>query len=204
MKKVAMCATAALLGLFMLVHHTSAQDNPAADLVRTMLDRVLEIQNDPKLQESRDVRRNLIRDVIVKSFDFEEMAKDSLGQQQWTSLSKEQRSEFEMVFRALFLDSYSRLVLDFLKKEKIDYGVPEKRRGRTVIRTSILRLDDRIPVEYVLTDRDTRLLISDVIIDGVSIVQNYRTSFSQVIKKESFSGLLKRMRLQQKAVDSKQ
>jgi len=199
MKRWAIGTAVIVLALFISANQTAGQGGTPMDFVRAMLDRVLEIQNDPALQQSKDVRRSLIRELIVKSFDFEEMARDSLGQERWNSLSKEQRSEFRTVFQGLFLDSYSRLVLDFLKKEKIDYGKSDVREGKTIVRTSILRLDDRIPVEYVLTDLNAGFLISDVIIDGVSIVQNYRTSFSQVIKKESFSGLLKRMRLQQKA-----
>ena len=92
----------------------------ATDSVRAMLDEVIAIQNDPKLagNEMRGARRDLIRKVIMRNFDFGEMLPVRLGPEQWEKLNNAQRSEFKSIFQDLFLDSYSRLVLDFLRQEK--------------------------------------------------------------------------------------
>ena len=190
----------AFAGFFLLAFYASCESDPATVSVRSMLEEVVKIQNDPGLagNEMKNTRRELIRRIILKNFDFGEMAMEALGPEQWKALAGSQRSEFRSVFQDLFLDSYSRLVLDFLKKEKIEFGSEEASRGKTIVRTAIQRLGDRIPVDYLVADRNSRWLISDVTIDGVSIVQNYRKSFSRVIRQESFGGLLRRMRLQQK------
>lgn len=203
MKGVWITVALMLVGLFLPAGMAWAQTGTAVDSVRAMLDEVMAIQNDPKLEgpQSRDARRDLIKKVILKNFDFDDMAKDSLGPVEWGRLSPTQRTEFTSVFQDLFLDSYSRLVLDFLKKEKIEYRGQEPNQGRMIVKTIISRADDRIPVDYLSSPRDGRgaWSMQDVTIDGVSIVANYRRSFSRVIREESYSGLLRKMRIQQKA-----
>jgi phospholipid transport system substrate-binding protein len=201
MKKEMFRLVPALLGLCLFAFHAIGQTGTATDSIHSMLDEVMAIQNDPRLMgdELRSTRRDLIRKVIMKNFDFAQMAMGALGREQWGVLTGPQRVEFKSIFQDLFLDSYSRLVLDFLKKEKIEYGSEETIRDKIIVKTSIHRLGDRIPVHYQVLDLHNGWLVSDVTIDGVSIVQNYRTSFSRVIRQESYSGLLKKMRLQQKA-----
>lgn len=201
MKKTATCLALLLLGLCLFANQAAAQARTATDFVGTMLNEVAAIKDDPGLQgrEMRNKRKDLIREVILKNFDIEDMAGDALGPKQWDSMSKEQHLEFRTIFQDLFLESYSRLVLDFMKKEQIRYGTEEAVQGRTVVKTTIRRLEDEIPVNYVLSDLRGGWSVKDVTIDGVSIVENYRRTFARVIRRESYKGLLKKMRLQQKA-----
>ena len=160
------------------------------------------IQTDPGLQgqESRAARRAEIKKVILGNFTFDEMARDALGQY-WNALDGRRRSEFTSVFQDLFLDSYSRLVLDFLRKERIVYVGENSGQDRTAVKTRIQRTNEEIPVDYYLMQVGGGLKIRDVSIDGVSIVGNYRNSFSRIIKQESYESLLKKMKLQQQAVE---
>lgn len=173
---------------------------PPGDTVRRMLDAVMAVQSDPKLQgpELRGTRRTEIKRIIVRSFDFDDMSQHALGTQ-WKSLTAAQRIEFRSVFQDLFVDSYSRLVLDFLKKEKIAYNGEEATSGRPTVKTTIQRVNEEIPVDYFLTDAGGRLLVRDVTIDGVSIVANYQKTFARIIKRDSYDGLMKKMKLQQQA-----
>jgi phospholipid transport system substrate-binding protein len=93
------------------------------------------------------------------------------------------------------------LVLDFLKQEKILYHQEETRQDHARIGTTIVRVNEEIPVDYSLTLVQGQWLVDDVTIDGVSIVRNYRQSFSRIIQRESFQSLLKKMRLQQQAIE---
>ena len=72
---------------------------------------------------------------------------------------------------------------------------------RTAVKTRIQRTNEEIPVDYYLMQVGGGLKIRDVSIDGVSIVGNYRNSFSRIIKQESYESLLKKMKLQQQAVE---
>ncbi len=175
---------------------------PPTDTVRSMLDAVMAVQADPGLQgqELRSTRRTAIKKIIVRSFDFDGMSQAALGTR-WKALTAAQRTEFRSVFQDLFLDSYSRLVLDFLKKEKIVYNGEETTPGRPAVRTTIQRVNEEIPVDYFLTNAGGRLLVRDVAIDGVSIVGNYRKTFERIIQRESYDGLMKKMKLQQQAIE---
>ncbi len=70
-----------------------------------------------------------------------------------------------------------------------------------MVKTTIVRVNEEIPVDYFLRLTDRKWLVEDVAIDGVSIVQNYQKSFSRVIRQESYDGLLRKMRLQQQTID---
>ncbi len=191
------------IGICVIVLATSMGfAGPPTDTVRTMLDAVITIQSDSKLQgpELRGTRRTEIKKVIVRNFNFDDMSQHALGTQ-WKSLTAAQRTEFRSVFQDLFLDSYSRLVLDFLKKEKIAYNGEETTSGRPAVRTTIQRVNEEIPVDYFLTDAGGRLLVRDVTIDGVSIVGNYQKTFARIIKRDSYDGLLKKMKLQQQTIE---
>jgi phospholipid transport system substrate-binding protein len=179
----------------------SYAETPGAH-VRTMLEKVMAIQTDPKLQGSAfwDQRRAAIKKIIGENFDFNAMAGQALGQY-GEKLNESEWAEFKALFQDLFQESYTKLVLDFLKREKILYTQEELREGQALIKTTIVRVNEEIPVDYSLTLMQGQWLVHDVTIDGVSIVRNYRQSFSRVIQRESFQSLLKKMRLQQQAIE---
>lgn len=177
------------------------QEHTAVDRVHEMLDAVMAIQTDPGLQGPafRNRRRADIQSIIRTNFDIPRMAQTSLGAQ-WKKLKKTEQAEFGKIFEDLFQDAYSRLVLDFLRREQIEYKAPRAIDNRIEIDTIILRTNEEIPVSYTLTSGNSQWLVSDVRIDGVSIVGKYRKSFARVIQNESYDALLGKMRLQQQAV----
>lgn len=191
-----------LAGFLVATGQTPAVAGAPTEVVRGMLEAVMAIQSDPGMQgqESRAARRAGIKKVILGNFTFDEMARGALGQY-WNTLDGKKRSEFKSVFQDLFLDSYSRLVLDFMRKEKIAYVGEENGQGRMTVKTLMQRSSEGIPVDYSLMEAGGGLKVSDVSIDGVSIVGNYRNSFSRIIKQESYESLLKKMRLQRQALE---
>ena len=192
-----------ILSLFtaFLASTTLAAETPT-NQVKNILDQIMTIQNNPQLEGEAHLeqRKSAIKNVIARNFDFDSMAQLSLGNY-WDKMSNSQRSEFKTVFRDLFQDSYTRLVLNFLKREKILYNKEESAQGRASVKTTIERTNDQIAVDYYLKPVNNKWLVTDVDIDGVSIAGNYRNAFTRVIKMDSFSGLMQKMRLQQKAVD---
>ena len=183
-------------------HDTFCQGGVPIECVRAILEEVMRIQTDPQLkgQEFRNKRKAAMKKIIAQNFHFDAMAKQALGQH-WQALSEAKRSEFQVIFQDLFQESYTRLVLDFLGQEKILYNKEEVNHNRAMVKTTITRLNEEIPVDYSLAAVDQKWLVEDVTIDSVSIVQNYQKAFSRVIQQESFEGLLKKMRLQQKAFE---
>jgi phospholipid transport system substrate-binding protein len=165
--------------------------------VRGILDQVMGLQNDPA--QSPQARSQAIHKIIARNFDFALMAKDSLGPA-YERLSGGQRQEFTQTFGYLFQDSYARLVLNFLKKENIQYGreLPEGDKAR--VETAIVRTNETIPVTYLMHTAPQGWILYDVMVDGVSILQNYKTQFAQVIRTKSFEFLLNKMQEQRRAI----
>jgi phospholipid transport system substrate-binding protein len=170
--------------------------------VRSMLEEVMILQTDPRLQgpEFRNQRRAAIKKIISQNFEFNTMARHALGAY-WDKLDEAERGEFKTLFQVLFQDSYTKMVLDFLKQEKILYLQEEIHQNQALVKTRIVRVNEEIPVDYSLTLVQGKWTVEDIIIDGVSIVRNYQRSFSQVIQRDSFKSLLQKMRLQQQAIE---
>ncbi len=169
--------------------------------VKGILDQVITIQNDPALagEGHKPARARAIRQVIQKNFDFTLMAQNSLGPV-YGRLTAGQRQEFVSTFSYLFQDSYTRLVLDFLKKETIKYD-QERREGHGArVNTKMIRTNETIPVDYLMRPQGQGWLLYDVIVDGVSILDNYQRQFTQVIKSNSFEFLLNKMKTQARAL----
>ncbi len=202
MKQFIFLALNLILVLSPIARETSGNIETPKQQVRLLLEEVMSIQTDPRLkrQEFRNERRSLIKKIIARDFHFDGMAQQALGQH-WGGLSEVERAEFKTLFQDLFQESYTKLVLDFLGREKIHYTHEEVAQGRATVKTIIVRMNEQIPVDYFLSLKDQKWLVEDVAIDGVSIVQNYQKSFSRVIRQESYEGLLRKMRLQQQIID---
>lgn len=165
--------------------------------VRGILDKTMGIQNDAALTEA--ARRPRIQQIIEKSFDFPLMAQDALGSA-YGPLSSGQRQEFTRVFSYLFQDSYTRLVLNFLKKENVEYHRETRASSKARVDTTIVRTNESIPVTYLMHSTPQGWILYDVTVDGVSILQNYRNEFARVVRAKSFSYLLEKMRTQVKSI----
>jgi phospholipid transport system substrate-binding protein len=185
------------LAIFWMWVMPSLAESPTA-YVRSILDKVMGLQNDSSL--SGQARSRAIHGIIEVSFDFGMMAKNSLGSA-YDRLSEGQRQEFTRTFSYLFQDSYTRLVLNFLKKENIQYGAERLEGDRAQVATTIVRPNENIPVTYLMHKAPSGWILYDVIVDGVSILHNYQTQFAQVIRTKSFDFLLNKMKEQRRAVE---
>ena len=169
--------------------------------VKAILDGVLAIQSNPALDgpSHEEARAQAIRRVIQKSFDFPFMAQDSLGAA-YDKLSAGQRQEFTSVFSSLFQTSYTNMVLRFLKKETVKYGKENLTGDKARVDTSLVRTNDTIQVDYLLHQKSGGWLLYDVIVDGVSILEKYKSGFAREIQTGSFDSLLGKMKTQLKSV----
>ena len=183
----------AVLGLLV---SAAMAETPTA-FVKGLLDQVIALQNNPSLDKA--ARARAIRQIIQRSFDFSLMAQNSLGSA-YGRLSTGQRQEFASTFTYLFQDSYTRMVLEFLKKETIKYD-QERKEGRGArVNTQMVRTNETIPVDYLMRPQGQGWLLYDVVVDGVSILDNYERQFAQVMRTNSFEFLLNRMKTQVKAL----
>ena len=179
----------------------SCSGQPPMERVKTMLNAVMMIQTDPALQGKKRVaeRQARIKEEISRNMDLQSMARACLGKY-WQEISRQEQEEFTAIFKELFLDSYSRMVFDFIKQEKIDYGAAGEKGEEAQVATALIRDNDSIDVDYVLHRSGKSWLVTDVRIDGVSIIKNYQRSFAKIIRKASFESLLSKLRRQRQVI----
>ena len=126
-------------------------------------------------------------------FDYEEMAKRSLGPT-WGKLSAAQRSEFVQLFAQLLEASYSDKIEKYAQNVKIDYTGEILDGDYAEVRTVVVRANDRIPLNYRLLNEGGTWKVYDVVIEGVSLVSNYRSQFSRIIHESSYAELVRRLK----------
>jgi phospholipid transport system substrate-binding protein len=165
--------------------------------VRESLNAVAAVLKDPNLQgpDKQAERRQRVRQIILDTFDFGEMATLALGPS-WDKLTAPQRAEFVNLFGTLFERSYNNLVLRFLPNRQTSYGKETVTQDRAVVQTTLVdqTTGGELPVDYRLIHKDQRWAVFDVVVDGVSLAQNYRAQFEQIIRSSSYDTLLQRIK----------
>jgi phospholipid transport system substrate-binding protein len=147
--------------------------------VRAILEAASAVVHDPQLQgsEHEAERQQRVRQIIVDTFDFDEMARMAFGAH-WTGLTSPQRTEFVGLFGAVFERAYTRLVLRFLPERETTYGSETSTHQRAVVTTTLVvrKTTEQLPVDYRLLEKDQRWRVYDVVVDGISLASNYRAS----------------------------
>jgi phospholipid transport system substrate-binding protein len=179
------------LALQLLVGVSGAWAGPPTDIVRQVIEKSLDIIQNPAYGKQEKHRK--VRSIVDPHFDYQEMAKRSLGPT-WGSLSGGQRDEFVRLFSELLEASYSDKIERYAQRVKIDYP-GEILSGDTVeVRTVVVKANDRIPLNYRLINKAGTWKVYDVIIEGVSLVSNYRSQFSRIIHESSYAELVRRLK----------
>jgi phospholipid transport system substrate-binding protein len=155
-----------------------ADDGPTAVVGRTT-NGVIAILTDAKL--STDEKRKRVEDVVLASVDFETLSKLVIARN-WSKFTEAQRAEFMTLFKNHLSMTYGRNVESY-KNEKVTItGSREENGGDTTVKTKILRGGPGdILVDYRMRQRDGTWKIIDVIIEGVSLVSNFRSQFQDVV-----------------------
>ncbi len=159
---------------------------------------ISEVQTILQTHSEKSERLALIEKITAKHLDFGEMAKRCLGST-WNTLSENQKTEFIQLFSELLKAHYASHLDEFAKTTVTYQGETCSPEGAEV-RTTIVRPNDRIPVSFRLLQKPAGWMIYDMNIEGVSLVNNFRTQFSQAISTGSYQGLVARLKAHLKAV----
>ncbi|MDI6729269.1 MAG: ABC transporter substrate-binding protein [Thermodesulfovibrionales bacterium] len=185
-------------GYWLPITGSEAYADTPTQQVKQTVDKVLDILRNKELKkpEKTKERRALLRKTISERFDFEEMAKRSLALH-WRKRTPEERKEFVPLYTDLLERSYIKKIESYTD-EKILY-IDEKINGEySEVNTKIVtKRNVEIPIEYRLLRKNGKWEVYDVIIEGVSLVNNYRTQFNKIIRTNSYEELVKRMKNKQ-------
>ena len=172
------------------------------DRIRETVTDVLAVLGDETLQspENQKLRREKLRQAVYQRFGFEEMARRSLGRH-WRDLNAEQRQAFVGLFSDLLERSYIGKIEGTGAGSQVDYTreTIDDEGFASVLSVITNRLGSQVDVEYRLLQRDadTPWEVYDIVIEGVSLINNYRTQFNNIIHRTSYDGLVKQLRLKQ-------
>jgi phospholipid transport system substrate-binding protein len=177
---------AIVVTVMVVVARVAAAGEPT-DVIKTRADRVLALLDEP------GDRRAEIRKVAVDLFDFEEMSRRALGPH-WNARTPEEQREFVTLFTDLLERSYLGRV-ESGRGGKVLYTGESVNGDEATVRTRIVTPQQTdTPVDYRMRRRDGRWQVYDVSIEGISLINNYRSQFNSVIQSGSYATLVERLR----------
>jgi phospholipid transport system substrate-binding protein len=166
------------------------------EAVRETLTQVLRILDDPSLKNpaKQAQRRRMLEEIAAGRIDYAEMSKRVLGSY-WKPLTETQRKEFVEVYKGFLSDRYAGKIEDYSgRKQDVGYLTERIEGSYAEVRTELRSDKTTLPMDYRLLVKDGRWSAYDIIIDGVSLVSNYRSQFQKIIRESSFEELLKKLR----------
>jgi phospholipid transport system substrate-binding protein len=169
----------------------AADQDEVRALLKDKIDGVVALLQDKT--SDKTVRNERILDIVAPIFDYQAMAKLSLGSKYWPTLSQAQQMEFSTIFIKRLQTSYLDK-LDLYTDEEFLYGEP-RAEGKTVhIPTTMVSKDSRIGMLYKFYRTAQGWKIYDVEIGGVSVIQTYRSQFDGVLSEGSIDDLLGKLK----------
>jgi phospholipid transport system substrate-binding protein len=188
-------AALAILIFALCLFPSRSRAGDATDQIRGTIDRAIEILKDPALaaKEKREERRDLLRKEIEPVFDFAEMAKRSLGPN-WRDRTPKERDRFVALFRELLENSYLGKIESY-QGEVIRYGKEDVDGSYARVKTVVVTTKGQeFPMNYRMIADGGRYRIYDVVIEGISLVSNYRSQFNSILQKSSFREMMDKLR----------
>jgi len=182
--------TLVLILVLVLVAARFAMAGEPTDQIRSSVDEVIKVVQS---QPDGPSRREEVRRVANQLFDFEETARRALGQH-WQQRTPAEREEFVKLFSDLLEAAYVGKI-DLYQGEKITYVSETVEGDQATVKTRIAtKQGTDVPVDYRLLRENDGWRVYDVVVEGVSLVGNYRTQFNKIIQTSSYEDLVKRMR----------
>lgn len=164
-------------------------DSPEA-VIRRMVDAVFAVLRDPELAKDRKRRMLKLRQEVDTTFDWVSMATSSLGHH-WRTASEAERSRFVEIFKELLAQQYMDDIDRFRGNETVTIRGSEKNAELVVVKTILVTSSrEQVPMDYTLHQVEGRHWVVDLAIEGVSLVNHYRKTFSRYLVNKSLAELL--------------
>jgi len=192
----------ALLFCFLILTGNLFAATEITSQLKQTIDTVIKIVSDPAMKKNPSLRREKLRETIGVRFNYKQMVMRSLAKN-YKSRSENERKEFTVLFKKLLENSYASKIENY-QDETIKY-VKEQIKGKyALVKTQIVRKDATIDVDYKLINEGGSWTVYDFVIEEVSLIRNYRSQFSKIIKTESYGALVSKLRKKIKDLESNQ
>ncbi len=168
---------------------------PPLEAVKTQLNKVLDVLRDSSLkgEAGKKVKREKIRNMSDNMFDYTELSKRTLGQN-WSKLNAGQQTEFLGLYKKLLEDAYADKIIAYTD-EKVVFGKETTLSEKTAeVQTTIITKKADVPIYYRMIQKGSDWKVYDVVVEGVSLVSNYRNQFKEILSNKSPEALLDTLR----------
>jgi phospholipid transport system substrate-binding protein len=154
----------------------------ALDMVKTNANSVLDVLRDPKLkgEAGKKVKEQKIEAAAEKLFDYVELSKRTLGLN-WNKLNMDQRKEFVGLFKTLLRNTYIDRITAYTN-EKVEFTKEvQLTETTTEVQSLVTKGNTKVPINYRVIKKGSDWMVYDVVIEGVSLISNYRTQFREIL-----------------------
>jgi phospholipid transport system substrate-binding protein len=186
---------AGLMLLMLLLVPFPAIAGVPLDTVKSNVSGVLDVLRDPKLQgeSGKKVKEQRIAAAAEKLFDFVELSKRTLGLN-WNKFTPEQRKEFVELFKTILKDAYVEKITAYTN-EQVNFSKEVSLSEDTVeVQSSVVTKSGQVPIYYRVLKKENEWKVYDVVIEGVSLINNYRTQFREILGNNPPEKLLETLR----------
>ena len=184
------CLFLVLLSMICGVGTAGAAIPGPTEQLRGTIDRIIETLRDKSLP--RDQMLSKVSVLVRSKFDFWAMSQRTLAVN-WNRATPEQRQRFVALFSQLLEDTYRERIGSYTYQNEYVKYVSEKVEGTRGEVHTLVVANNEIPVTYRVRLKGQEWLVYDVVVEEVSLISNYRSTYNEIVRREGMDGLLKRM-----------
>ena len=180
---------------FCLVFPVSAHAGVPLETVKGYADKVLDVLRDPSLkaESARTLKKERIEAILEKIFDFTELSKRTLAQH-WSKFDPGQQKEFVGLYKTLLMETYTNKIMTYTDQKIVFNSEVALTENTFEVRSTVLKNAGDIPINYRVMQKDGSWMVYDVVIEGVSLINNYRSQFREILANKPPESLLETLR----------
>ena len=184
-----------LLILMLLLSPIQAKAGLPLDTIKEHVNNVLNVLRDPALQNeaNKEAKEQKIESIANQMFDYVALSRLTLGRS-WRDFNKEQQKEFVSLYRTILKKAYMDKILTYTDEKVVFDKEMMLAENKAEVQTRIITKSADIPISYRVYLKDGQWRVYDVIVEGISLVQNYRTQFREILANNPPEEVLKILR----------
>ena len=171
------------------------QANTAVDTIKLRVNQLFDVLRDPAFQgeAAEELKKKKIWSIFDQTFDYTEFSKRTLSRT-WLKLKPDQRKEFTQLYKSLLDKVYMNRILAYSDQEIVFGKERALAQNRVEVKSKILAGSNRIPIHFRMISKNDGWWVYDVVVEGISLVRNYRSQFKRILRKESIEGMFEILR----------
>jgi phospholipid transport system substrate-binding protein len=163
--------------------------------VQVHVNSVLEVLRDPSLkgESKKKLRQDRIRNISEKMFDFTELSRRTLAQN-WKEFNDSQKRDFIELYKTVLESAYIDKIMSYTDEKVVFQKETALTDKTSEVQTAVMTRKAEIPINYRVIRTDDGWRVYDVVVEGVSLVNNYRSQFREILINKTPDDLLEILR----------